>query len=69
LPYLLLYKTGLFGGLGKSLPIEIVEPFTNTIYYAYVASILYVILSNLGGKVPDRIPVISQAAGQQIGPF
>mmetsp|Transcript_40078 Transcript_40078/g.51669 ORF Transcript_40078/g.51669 Transcript_40078/m.51669 type:complete len:225 (+) Transcript_40078:125-799(+) len=60
---------GLFGGLGKSLPIEIVEPFTNTIYYAYVASILYVILSNLGGKVPDRIPVISQAAGQQIGPF
>ena len=60
----------LFGGAADNLPREIVEPATNFVFYGFAASILYVVGWNLGrGEEPREIPIVSQAAEQQIGPF
>lgn len=51
------------------MPQLLVEPATNFVYYAYVTCVIYSVVSNLTGKKPDGIPVISEAAEQGIGPM
>lgn len=60
---------GLFSGLGKSVPLAIAEPCGNVVYYFYVATLLYSIGSNLAGKTPTGIPIISENANRALGPF
>jgi hypothetical protein len=60
---------GAFGGAGGGLPRAIVEPASNFVYYAFAAAVLYSVSNNLGGKKPNKIPWISQAAEMQIGPM
>lgn len=52
-----------------SFPRAIVEPASNFVYYTYMAMIIYSISSNLAGKKPNQIPIISEAAEMSIGPF
>eukprot|EP00640_Fibrocapsa_japonica_P007108 CAMPEP_0113943954 /NCGR_PEP_ID=MMETSP1339-20121228/29923_1 /TAXON_ID=94617 /ORGANISM="Fibrocapsa japonica" /LENGTH=160 /DNA_ID=CAMNT_0000948975 /DNA_START=314 /DNA_END=796 /DNA_ORIENTATION=+ /assembly_acc=CAM_ASM_000762 len=59
----------LFGGLAKELPLSVVEPATNFVFYAAFASCTYSVISNALGKVPNEIPLISQSAETSIGPF
>jgi Chloroplast import apparatus Tic20-like len=53
----------------NSLPRGLVEPCTNFVYYCYMTAILYSIYSNLNGKKPDQIPIISESAELMVGPF
>ena len=60
--------------LGSTLPKTlfpriVVEPCTNFIFYTLVAMLAYSIVSNLAGKKPNQIPIISDAAQSAIGPF
>ncbi|GMI07827.1 hypothetical protein TrLO_g11575 [Triparma laevis f. longispina] len=60
----------LFGGAADNLPRAIVEPSTNFIFYVFAATMGYCFFYNLvEGKEPREIPIVSQAAEQQIGPF
>ncbi|KAL7542985.1 hypothetical protein ACHAXR_013286 [Thalassiosira sp. AJA248-18] len=56
----------LLGRLPFPMPGVLVNSGSNFVYIAMVASVGYSIVSNLAGKVPDRIPVVSEAAGSSI---
>eukprot|EP00591_Stephanopyxis_turris_P001886 CAMPEP_0195522616 /NCGR_PEP_ID=MMETSP0794_2-20130614/20954_1 /TAXON_ID=515487 /ORGANISM="Stephanopyxis turris, Strain CCMP 815" /LENGTH=223 /DNA_ID=CAMNT_0040652413 /DNA_START=163 /DNA_END=834 /DNA_ORIENTATION=- len=60
---------GSLGGSAASMPRFVVEPATNFIYYCLVAAVLYSVVSNLSGKKPNQIPIISEAAEQGVGPM
>ena len=47
----------------------IIEPTSNFVFYAVLISVVYSVGSNAVGKMPDGIPVISDAAKTSIGPF
>lgn len=51
---------------GKMDP-NIVEPGSNFVFYFVLASVAYSVGSNALGKLPDGLPVISDAAKQSIG--
>jgi hypothetical protein len=51
------------------LPRNIAEPCSNFVFYAYATAIVYSTCSNLTGKRPDQIPLISEAADLLVGPF
>lgn len=51
------------------IPQTFVEPFYTTIYYAYMACVIYSIYSNLSGKKPNQIPYLSNFAETTTGPF
>ena len=53
----------------NNFPRMIVEPATNFVYYTYVSAVIYSIVSNLTGKKPNQIPIISEAAEMAVGPF
>lgn len=53
----------------QPIPRYLVEPATNFVYYTYMAMIIYSVASNLSGKKPNQIPVISEAAEMAVGPF
>jgi len=57
----------LFGRLPFPMPGVLVNSGSNFVYLAMVASVGYSVVSNLTGKVPDKIPVVSEAAGSSIG--
>ena len=50
-------------------PEALVEPASSAVFFFIVASILYSCGSNALGKLPNNIPVISQAAERSLGPF
>lgn len=52
-----------------NLPRSITEPGSNFIWYCYVSLVIYCIISNLRGKIPDQIPFISAVANMAVGPF
>lgn len=58
---------GSLMGKTAQLPRFLVEPSSNFVYYTYMAMVLYSIVSNLQGKKPNQIPVISDAAESAIG--
>ena len=51
------------------LPRSILEPSANFVYYAYMSAVIYCVLSNLRGKIPNQIPWLSSMADNAIGPF
>ena len=56
----------LLGQIPIPMPAMIVQSGSNFVYLALILSVGYSFVSNLSGKVPDKIPVISDAAGSQI---
>lgn len=48
------------------VPLILANSGSNFVYLAMVGCIGYAVISNLSGKVPDEIPVISDAAGSSI---
>jgi len=59
----------VLGGVANNLPRFIVEPSTNFVFFCFAAAVGYSVVSNLSGKVPDQIPLISRTADEQIGPM
>lgn len=62
----------LVGGLasiGGEISPVITTPAENFVFYFLIATISYSVGSNLLGKVPNGIPIISEAAERSIGPF
>ena len=57
----------LLGQLQIPLPGVLAASGSNFVYLAMVASVGYSLVSNLTGKVPDKIPIVSDAAGSSIG--
>mmetsp|Transcript_9698 Transcript_9698/g.12807 ORF Transcript_9698/g.12807 Transcript_9698/m.12807 type:complete len:217 (+) Transcript_9698:91-741(+) len=57
----------LLGQLQIPLPNVLAASGSNFVYLAMVASVGYSLISNLTGKVPDKIPIVSEAAGSSIG--
>jgi hypothetical protein len=55
---------GLLGGIPA--PAIIANTGSNCVYLAMVGCVGYALISNLSGKVPDKIPLISDAAGMQV---
>ena len=53
----------------KNIPLAIVEPCNNFVFYAYASAVGYSIFSNIRGKTPREIPFISEAADRAVGPF
>ena len=66
-PSLLGQLAGIGGG--SFLPRVLVESGNNFIFYCLVASVGYALFSNATGKIPNGIPIVSDAAETQIGPF
>eukprot|EP00592_Proboscia_alata_P005378 CAMPEP_0194372850 /NCGR_PEP_ID=MMETSP0174-20130528/21244_1 /TAXON_ID=216777 /ORGANISM="Proboscia alata, Strain PI-D3" /LENGTH=221 /DNA_ID=CAMNT_0039151587 /DNA_START=167 /DNA_END=832 /DNA_ORIENTATION=+ len=56
----------LFGQLPFPIPALLANSGSNCVYLAMVASVGYAVVSNLTGKVPDKIPIISEAAGSSV---
>mmetsp|Transcript_20645 Transcript_20645/g.43089 ORF Transcript_20645/g.43089 Transcript_20645/m.43089 type:complete len:226 (+) Transcript_20645:33-710(+) len=57
----------LFGQLPFPMPGVLVNSGSNFVFLALVGSVGYSVVSNLTGKVPDKIPIVSEAAGSSIG--
>ena len=56
----------LLGQIPIPMPGMIVNSGSNFVYLAMLGSVSYAFISNLSGNVPDKIPVVSDAAGSQI---
>lgn len=57
---------GLLGQLPIPIPAILANSGSNFVYLAIVGSVVYSVVSNVTGKVPDKIPVISEAAGSSV---
>ena len=57
---------GLLGQLPIPIPAILANSGNNFVYLAIVGSVVYSVVSNVTGKVPDKIPVISEAAGSSV---
>ena len=58
---------GLFGAV--PVPGELAVVGSNFIFYTWVLVVGYSFFCNVRGKTPDQVPVLSEAANLQIGPF
>ena len=52
-----------------NFPRALMEPSSNFVWYFIVSSVVYCVLSNARGKIPNQIPFISAASDMAIGPF
>jgi len=68
LDILLFFPTLLGEVTGSFAPSFLVESGSNFVFYALVAAVGYSVVSNVIGKIPDQIPVVSEAVEMQIGP-
>ena len=66
-----IFKDGMVDPETGSLIISqsIVEPFYTTVYYTYMAMVIYSVSSNLRGIKPSQIPYLSNWAETATGPF
>lgn len=60
---------GFVGGAGRMFPEVLQIIGSNTVFYAWVLVVGYAWISIARGKTPDQVPVLSEAASMQIGPF
>lgn len=58
----------IIGPSNQFIPQGLAETGANTVFYAITLSVLYSIFSNIKGKTPNEIPVISEAVDSQM-PF
>ena len=66
---IILLIPSLFSGVTRMFPRELEQLGDNFIFYAVAGILGYAVFQNAQGKPPDRVPVISEAAAMQIGPF
>lgn len=57
------------GFVENPVPRYISEPCANFVWYVYMATVVYCVVSNLRGKKPDQVPYISNSADMMVGPF
>ena len=60
---------GLFETVTRLFPIELQAMGTNFVFYFWVLVVGYAWFNIAQGKTPNAVPIISQAAEMQIGPF
>ena len=60
---------GFLQGATRMFPPEINAMGSNFVFYTMALTIGYSIFCNAQGKTPDQVPVLSDAAAMQIGPF
>ena len=60
---------GFLGGFGRAFPEEIQAAGSNFVFYLMVLVIGYSWFNIAQGKTPNGVPIISEAADLQIGPF
>lgn len=67
---IMLIFPSLLGRLGIPMPSILVASGSNFIFYVLVAAVGYSLFSNaVLGKLPNQIPILSEASEAQIGPF
>lgn len=59
----------LFQGVSLPIPSAIAETCTTAVFYAAMLAVIYSVVRNAQGLVPDEIPGISDSVYQQLGPF
>lgn len=61
----------LFEGVnsGGFIPASIVEVCSTAVFYAIAFAIIYAVVTNAKGQIPDEIPGVSASVYQQMGPF
>lgn len=59
----------LFQGVNLNIPATITETLSTAVFYAIALAIIYVVVRNVQGLLPDEIPGISESVYQQIGPY
>jgi hypothetical protein len=57
----------LASATGQKVPQELVEPASTTVFLAILLATIYSIASNAQGKMPNQIPIVSDAANNAIG--
>lgn len=57
----------LFGQLPFAVPPLLANSGSNFVFLALVGSVGYAVASNATGRIPDKIPIVSDAAGSSIG--
>lgn len=67
LPQLLL--AGVQATRVASVSPVVVETLSNAVFYGMLGCVLYASASCVRGALPDKIPLISDAASAQLGPF
>mgnify|MGYP001196340994 CR=1 FL=1 len=58
-----------FGDIGRVFPAELQAMGTNFVFYLMVLVVGYSWFNVAQGKTPNAVPIISEAADMQIGPF
>eukprot|EP00315_Gephyrocapsa_oceanica_P014064 CAMPEP_0185349320 /NCGR_PEP_ID=MMETSP1364-20130426/2250_1 /TAXON_ID=38817 /ORGANISM="Gephyrocapsa oceanica, Strain RCC1303" /LENGTH=230 /DNA_ID=CAMNT_0027948811 /DNA_START=11 /DNA_END=703 /DNA_ORIENTATION=- len=66
---ILLIIPSLFSGAAGMVPSSVAIIGSNFVFYTMALVVTYALYSNARGELPDQVPVISEAAGLQIGPF
>lgn len=66
---ILLIIPGAFGGAARMFPAELQIIGSNFVFYAMALTVSYSVFCIVQGKTPDRVPILSDAANMQIGPF
>lgn len=67
---ILLIFPSLLGQItGGFAPAFLTEAGCNFVFYALVATVGYAIFSNATGRIPNQIPLVSEAVDMQIGPY
>lgn len=59
----------LFQGINLNIPATITETLSTAVFYAIALAVIYVVVRNIQGLLPDEIPGISDSVYQQIGPY
>ncbi|KAG5180577.1 hypothetical protein JKP88DRAFT_349485 [Tribonema minus] len=60
---------GLLENVTKAVAPGGADVFATLQFYILISAVAYSLVSNLQGKEPNEIPIISEAAQRQIGPF
>jgi len=66
---ILLIIPGVFGGAGKMFPQELQVIGANFVFYLMILIVGYSWMQVAQGKLADKVPILSDAANMQIGPF
>eukprot|EP00177_Eucheuma_denticulatum_P000144 GFKZ01000252.1.p1 GENE.GFKZ01000252.1~~GFKZ01000252.1.p1 ORF type:complete len:235 (+),score=17.47 GFKZ01000252.1:59-706(+) len=61
----------LFQGanLGSVIPPQVAEICSTAVFYAVAFAVVYAVVANARGRLPDEIPGVSDSVYQQLGPF
>ena len=59
----------LFAGASRMFPEVLQIQGSNFVFYVWFFTCAYSAFCNLRGETPDQVPIISEAAAAQVGPF